>query len=80
VDDKLRGAIEKKLKTGFEEQFEKSFRKVFGVTPDIDTVDESSIVHAHGELWALDGHNWLLWLAPDGDWCTATVELLAKEL
>lgn len=76
MDDKLRDAVNKKIGTSaFEEQFIKSFRKVFGIAPTVDKI-EGGVVSAHGESWALDGHQWLL--IDLGGWQIATPELLAN--
>lgn len=76
MDSKLHTAVMKRVGvTEFEEQFAKSFRKVFGIAPDIEDVTDNAFVEAHGESWALDGHNWLLWRDDEGEWVVATPEL-----
>lgn len=82
MDDKLRAAVAKKLGVSdFEEQFIKSFRKVFGISPEIEGIDRDNIVTAHQETWALDGQNWLLWFdRTEPEWVIATPELFTKEL
>lgn len=84
MDDKLREAVEKQLQVSeFVTQFNKSFRKVFGITPTMDSVDElSRTVEAHDELWALDGRDWLLVQQGAGDegWVIATPEVFADTI
>lgn len=78
VDDTLRAAVAKRIGVSeFEEQFIKSFRKVFGIAPKIDEIREDNTVYAHSELWGLDGHNWLLWYSPKREWVIAEPDLFA---
>lgn len=76
MDDKLREAITKKMQSAEYEHFTKAFRKVFGITPDVDDFTDG-VFTAHGERWALDAENALLW-NDNGVWSTATLEALSK--
>ena len=61
MDDRLQKAIESSLhKDDYRADFERIFKKVFGIKPDVDDVDYPEIV-AHGETWAIDPTGTLLY-------------------
>ena len=66
MDDRLQTAIDNALnKDQYLANFERIFKKVFGIKPDVEDIDGTEIL-AHGETWAIDPTGTLLWHPADG--------------
>lgn len=61
------------------EQFEKSFRKVFGIPAEVEDYDGSIFFNSHGEKFSIDHEGTLLWHI-NGGWKTVQNLQQAKKL
>jgi len=61
------------------EQFEKSFKKIFGIPAEVENYEEGVFFTSHGEQFSLDYEGTLLWYH-NKKWRTITSLEQAREL